>query len=53
MLTLTGIAVQMATDLGLHLPIESDEYGGDHAFDTAVLNQQRHSVFWTVYAANM
>lgn len=42
---LAGIAVQMTTDLGLHMPLDFDDDTLDHALDTNHLNQGRHSFF--------
>lgn len=50
---ISGIAVQMTTDLGLHMPLDSDDDTLNPALDTNDLNQGRHSLFWTVYASNI
>jgi len=48
-----GIAVQMTTDLGLHLRLDSNDghIGGDD--DTRSHEDVGRSLFWTVYSSDM
>ncbi|OAG42045.1 hypothetical protein AYO21_03780 [Fonsecaea monophora] len=49
----SGVAVQMTTDLGLHLRLgTNDDYLGNEE-NTPALEDVRRSLFWTVYSADM
>ena len=48
----SGMAVQMATDLGLHLNIELDGKYLDVVTDIERVSALRNNIFWVVYTSN-
>ncbi|KIW94685.1 uncharacterized protein Z519_04662 [Cladophialophora bantiana CBS 173.52] len=49
----SGVAVQMTTDLGLHLRLDTNDDYLSSEENTRGLEDVRRSLFWTVYSADM